>query len=65
MIIKTPRERAQTTIYCAVAEELEGVSGRYFENCQEKELEKDFVKDRETEDRLWRVSAEMVGLNES
>ena len=65
MIIKTPREGAQTTIYCAVAEELEGVSGRYFENCQEKELEKDFVKDRETEDRLWRVSAEMVGLNES
>lgn len=62
MIIKTPKQGAQTTIYCAVAEELEGVSGKYFEDCQEKELQKDYVKNKETEDRLWQVSAEMVGL---
>ena len=26
----TPKEGAQTTIYCAIAPELEGVSGKYF-----------------------------------
>ena len=38
IILKTPRQGAQTTIYCAVAEELEGVSGRYFGDCCEEEL---------------------------
>lgn len=28
--LKTPREGAQTTVYCAVAEELESVTGQYF-----------------------------------
>ena len=65
MILKTPYQGAQTTIYCAVAEELEGVSGRYFEDCQEKELERDYVKVEEMEERLWQVSAKMVGLNET
>lgn len=65
MILKTPQQGAQTTIYCAVAEELKGVSGRYFEDCQEKELVKDFMKDRETEEKLWQLSMEMVGLSPS
>lgn len=29
-LLKTPYEGAQTSIYCAVAEELESVSGKYF-----------------------------------
>ena len=62
MILKTPYQGAQTTIYCAVSEELEGVSERYFEDCREKELEKEYVKVEETEERLWQVSADMVGL---
>ena len=65
LILKTPHQGAQTTIYCAVAEELEGVSGRYFEDCQEKELERDYVKVKDTEERLWQVSAKMVGLSET
>lgn len=28
--LKTPREGAQTSVYCAVAEELESVTGQYF-----------------------------------
>lgn len=28
--LKTPQEGAQTSVYCAVAEELELVSGKYF-----------------------------------
>ena len=30
IIFKEAAQGAQTTIYCAVAEELEGVSGKYF-----------------------------------
>ena len=37
LIMKTPWQGAQTNIYCAVAEELEGVSGCYFADCKEKE----------------------------
>jgi hypothetical protein len=29
-------EGAQTSIYLAVSEEVEGVSGKYFENCKVK-----------------------------
>lgn len=28
--LKTPREGAQTSVYCAVAEELDSVTGQYF-----------------------------------
>ncbi|KAI1237822.1 hypothetical protein IHE44_0013909 [Lamprotornis superbus] len=32
--LKTPCEGAQTSIYCAVAEELDSVTGQYFSDCQ-------------------------------
>ena len=62
-ILKMPYQGTQIAIYSAVAEELEGVSGRYFEHCREKDLEKNYVKVEMTEERLWQVSADMVGLN--
>ena len=64
VILKTPRQGAQTTIYCAVAEELEGVSGKFFGDCREEELVTDVAKDDEVAERLWKVSAEMVKLEE-
>ncbi|KAI3367124.1 hypothetical protein L3Q82_008196 [Scortum barcoo] len=33
MFLKTPREGAQTSIYCAVAEELHSISGKHFSDC--------------------------------
>ena len=30
LLIKTPKQGAQTSIYCAVSAELEGVTGLYF-----------------------------------
>lgn len=30
IFLKTPREGAQTSIYCAVAEELHSISGKHF-----------------------------------
>lgn len=30
MFLKTPKEGAQTSVYCAIAEELESISGKHF-----------------------------------
>ncbi|GAA6231538.1 retinol dehydrogenase 12 [Lates japonicus] len=61
MFVKTPREGAQTTIYCAVAEELHSVSGKHFSDCAPA-----FVapqgRSEETARRLWDVSCELLGI---
>ena len=61
MISKSPEQGTQTTIYCAVAVELEGVTGKYFSNCKEEKLKK-FAEDDEAAEKLWKISIEMVGL---
>ena len=49
IFFKTPWKGAQTTIYSAVAEELEGVSGKFFADCAEIKLT---VSNQDAE-RLW------------
>lgn len=63
LLLKTPWQGAQTTIYCAVAEELESISGKYFGDCCQKKLVTVAATDEEAAERLWRVSAQMVGLD--
>ena len=53
---------AQTSIYCAVSEDLVGVSGMYFADCRERQLETAAAKDRNAAEKLWDVSERMVGL---
>ena len=60
--MKTPQQGAQTTIYCAVSEEVEGKSGEYFADCKLNKPTNPEVYDKEVADRLWRVSAQLVGL---
>ncbi|KAM9419578.1 retinol dehydrogenase 11-like isoform 2-T2 [Salvelinus alpinus] len=62
LLMKTPREGAQTTIYCAVTEGLEEKSGYYFSDCQVKEPALE-GRDDLAALRLWGVSAGLVGLN--
>ncbi|XP_053700952.1 retinol dehydrogenase 12 isoform X2 [Synchiropus splendidus] len=61
MFLKTPREGAQTSIYCAVAEELHSISGKHFSDCTPA-----FVapqgRSEETARRLWDVSCELLGI---
>ncbi|XP_040916544.1 retinol dehydrogenase 12 [Toxotes jaculatrix] len=61
MFIKTPREGAQTSIYCAVAEELDSVTGKHFSDCAPA-----FVapqgRSEETARRLWDISCELLGI---
>eukprot|EP00731_Ephydatia_muelleri_P007154 Em0003g1402a len=61
MLTKTPWQGAQTTIHCAVADEVEGVSGKYWDNCSVREpvyRARDDVACK----KLWDYSAELLGL---
>lgn len=61
MFLKTTREGAQTSIYCAVADELHSISGKHFSDCAPA-----FVapqgRSEETSRRLWDVSCELLGI---
>ncbi|CAH1262398.1 RDH11 [Branchiostoma lanceolatum] len=58
---KTLEQGAQTSICCAVAEELETTTGLYFSDCVPKETSAAGMDD-EAAARLWDVSEKMVGL---
>lgn len=62
LILKTPRQGAQTSIYCAVAEELEGVTGRHFHDCRDANLVLPPSLDKAAAERLWDVSMKMTGM---
>ncbi|NXL37534.1 RDH12 dehydrogenase, partial [Glaucidium brasilianum] len=59
--LKTPWEGAQTSVYCAVAEELESVTGQYFSDCQPAYVSP-WGRDDETAKKLWSVSCELLGI---
>ena len=61
IIGKTVEEGAQTQIYLAVSEEVEGVTGLYFADCKETEPSKN-AQDDVAAEKLWEVSAKLVGL---
>ena len=65
LFTKSPRQGAQTSIHCAVCDEVQGVSGEFFVDCQvRKKLVNPLVLDQELAGRLWTVSAQLVGLEE-
>ncbi|XP_030644591.1 retinol dehydrogenase 12 [Chanos chanos] len=63
LLMKTPWQGAQTTIYCAVTEGLESQSGCYFSDCRLKEPAPE-GKDDLAAMRLWDISAKLVGYHE-
>jgi len=58
---KSAEQGAQTSIYCAVSEEMEGVSGKYLADCAIKEPSKG-AQDDEAASKLWDLSLKLVGL---
>jgi NAD(P)-dependent dehydrogenase (short-subunit alcohol dehydrogenase family) len=58
---KTPEQGAQTTIYAVVSDELEGVSGKYFMDCKEGELNR-AASDMEKARQVWDESLKIVKL---
>ncbi|XP_004454233.2 retinol dehydrogenase 13 [Dasypus novemcinctus] len=61
LLVKSPQLAAQPSTYLAVAEELEGVSGKYFSGLREKAPAAE-AEDEEAARRLWAESARLVGL---
>ncbi|XP_059046021.1 retinol dehydrogenase 12-like [Achroia grisella] len=59
---KTKWEGAQTSIYLAVSPEVQGVSGYYYSDCQQKSTSK-LAQDRNLARRLWEVSEKLVKIN--
>ena len=59
---KSPVQGAQTTIHCAVSEEMEGVSGKYLRDCHIAEPSKG-AQDDDAAKKLWEVSMKLVGLD--
>ena len=61
LVLKRPWEGAQTVNYCATDPDLEGVSGKYFRDCQECELPLN-AKDSGVAKKLWEFSEQLTGL---
>ncbi|MCL6509407.1 MAG: SDR family oxidoreductase [Anaerolineae bacterium] len=56
-----PEEGAKTSVYLASSPEVAGVSGKYFYRCRAKPSSRASY-DVQAQEKLWRLSAEMVGL---
>ncbi|XP_045155674.1 dehydrogenase/reductase SDR family member 13 [Echinops telfairi] len=63
LVLRTPRGGAQTSLYCALQEGLEPLSGRYFANCHVEEVPPAARDDRAAH-RLWEVSKRLAGLGQ-
>ncbi|XP_053679326.1 retinol dehydrogenase 14-like [Anopheles nili] len=61
---KTTEQGAQTSLYLACSEEVQGVTGRYFMDCKEASLSAG-ISDMEKARKLWEESAKMVKLTDS
>jgi NAD(P)-dependent dehydrogenase (short-subunit alcohol dehydrogenase family) len=61
LFMKSPEEGAKTTIYLASSPEVEGVSGKYFDDCKPKNSSKESY-DEVLASRLWEESLKITGL---
>lgn len=57
----SPEEGAQTSVYLASSPEVTGVTGKYFYRCKPKPSSQASY-DAQAQEKLWHLSAEMVGL---
>ncbi|XP_075720542.1 retinol dehydrogenase 13-like isoform X2 [Rhinoderma darwinii] len=63
-LIKSPKQAAQPIVYLAVADDLQGTSGKYFNALKEKEPAKQAF-DEEITKKLWEESVKLVHLDEA
>ena len=57
----SPEKGARTSVYLAQSPEVEGVSGRYFDDCREARTSA-AAREADVAARLWEVSAGLAGL---
>uniref|UniRef100_UPI00358F72CA retinol dehydrogenase 13-like isoform X2 n=1 Tax=Myxine glutinosa TaxID=7769 RepID=UPI00358F72CA len=61
LVVRSPEQAAQPSIYLAVSEKLEGISGRYFDGMRPRDLDPE-VQDDHISALLWEASRKFVGL---
>ncbi|XP_068933696.1 retinol dehydrogenase 11-like isoform X2 [Petaurus breviceps papuanus] len=61
--IKTPQEGAQTSLYCALTEGLEPLSGKHFSDCSPAWISSR-GRNMTTARRLWDVSCDLLGIQQ-
>ena len=59
---KTAPQGAYTSVYVATSPELDGVGGKYFQNCREGTVGAAAV-DEESAEELWKISQKLTGLS--
>ncbi|XP_028281026.1 retinol dehydrogenase 12 [Parambassis ranga] len=64
LLMKTPTQGCQTTLYCALMPGLERLSGRYFSDCAEQDPAPE-GQDNVAAGKLWEESARLVGLKDT
>ncbi|KAK2146486.1 hypothetical protein LSH36_605g02014 [Paralvinella palmiformis] len=62
LLVKGENDGCQTVVYCAVAKELEGVTGHFYANCKEEPWAKSATDD-EVAAKLWDVSVKLTEIN--
>ncbi len=60
---KTPTQGSQTSIYCAVAKEVEGQMGAYFDQCKVKQPCQEALDDDRCR-QLWDYSKRVLNLKD-
>lgn len=65
MALKTPEQGAQTTIYLASSEEVNGINGKYFSDCKENKTLKPCVIDAEKSKILWEESLKIAKIQDN
>ncbi len=63
LFAKRPEEGAETPVYLASADEVEGVTGKYFVDCESIPAAPHSY-DEQAERRLWEISLELTGLDD-
>ena len=61
LLVKSPYEGCQTVLHCAIAEEVEGVSGNFYGNCKQEEWTSVSLDDEKAKN-LWEVSERLTKL---
>ena len=63
LLLKSPKQGAQTIIHCAVAEELQNVSGKHFVDCKMRDPPLPPSLDKKATEKLWKISTKMARLD--
>ncbi|XP_044739447.1 retinol dehydrogenase 12-like [Chrysoperla carnea] len=63
-LFKNPEEGAQTTIHCAVCEKVDGVTGKYFQDCKRYWTSR-VAQDKQLSEKVWNESMKLVKLKKT